>query len=365
MKVIFITREGYELSGARVRCYNFARELRGHGIEASVFSFAEHFGAKYGEKEFGMSLPYKLWLNARSFGTFMKEDPQTVFILQRFNYHALAPLLAAALKKHRVIFDCDDWNIREDPVYHFGFYPSSKMEYVTRCVARRAVRCIAASRYLQGYLSAFNPQVTLLPTGVDTQKFIPCSREVRAELVFSWVGTAYHADMGHNLDFLLSCFEPLADRYGHVILSIAGEGRFFELFSRSIASHRHRARIRLSPWIAADQVPGYLAGVDVGLLPLIQRTKFNLSKSPTKLFEYMAMGLPSVACETGEAVHILRDGHTGFLACDRVSFIAAMERLIQDAPLRLDMGRQARHDVEARFSLKKLGLELAALLKDM
>ena len=46
MKVLFITREGYGLSGARVRCYNFARELAGHGIEARVFSFAEQLGAK-------------------------------------------------------------------------------------------------------------------------------------------------------------------------------------------------------------------------------------------------------------------------------------------------------------------------------
>ena len=365
MKVIFITREGYELSGARVRCYNFARELRGHGIDASVFSFVEHLGAMYGEKEFGMSLLYKLWLNARSLGKFLKEDAQTIFILQRFNYHALAPLVAAGLKKHRVIFDCDDWNIREDPVYHFGFYPSSKMEYATRLVARRAVRCIAASHYLQDYLSAFNPCVSLLATGVDTQKFFPRSHEDRAEFVFSWVGTAYHEDMGKNLDFLLSCFDPLADRYGHVILSLAGEGKYFELFCRSIELHRHRARIRVSGWIPADTMPGYLADVDVGLLPLVRNTKFNLSKSPTKLFEYMAMGLPSIASDTGEAGFILKDGQTGFLARDRQGFISAMERLLKDASLRRDMGRRARQDAEQRFSLKVLGGQLVALLKDM
>ncbi len=365
MKVIFITREGYELSGARVRCYNFARELRGHGIDARVFSFAEHFDAKYGEKEFGMSLPYKLWLSARALGTFMKEDPQTVFILQRFNYHALAPLVAAGLKKHRVIFDCDDWNIREDPVYYFGFYPSSKMEYVTRRVARNAVACIAASHYLQDYLSAFNPRVSLLPTGVDTQKFFPRSREDRAEFVFSWIGTAYHEDMGKNLDFMLSCFDSLADRYSHVILSLAGEGKYFERFRASIGSHRHRDRIRVSGWVPADSMPEYLSGVDVGLLPLIQRTKFNLSKSPTKLFEYMAMGLPTVASDTGEAGRILRDGHAGILARDRGSFVAAMERMVEDRPLRMDMGRRARQDVEERFSLRALGSQLAALLQEI
>lgn len=60
MKVIFITREGYNLSGARVRCYNFARALRQYGIDTEVFSFADNLGAKYGEKEFEMGIYEKV-----------------------------------------------------------------------------------------------------------------------------------------------------------------------------------------------------------------------------------------------------------------------------------------------------------------
>ena len=41
MKVLFITREGYELSGARVHGYHFARELVRQGIEARVLSFTD------------------------------------------------------------------------------------------------------------------------------------------------------------------------------------------------------------------------------------------------------------------------------------------------------------------------------------
>ncbi|MEI8012570.1 MAG: glycosyltransferase family 4 protein [Candidatus Omnitrophota bacterium] len=364
-KVIFITREGYELSGARVRCYNFARELRFHGVDASVFSFAEYFQAKYGEKEFEMSLWYKLWLNVRALFVLMKEPRHTIFVLQRFNYHALAPLMLAGLKRHRVVFDCDDWNIRENPVYYFGFYPSSKMEYLTRCVARKAVICLAASHYLQVYLKQFNPRVYYLPTGVDTQKFFPVGGKDRRELVFSWIGTAYHEDMGHNLDFLLSCFESLADQYSHVVLCLAGEGKYFEQFRLVVKGHRHAARVRVSPWIAADDMPAYLAGVDVGLLPLIQLTKFNVSKSPTKLFEYMAMGLPGIASDTGEAGHILRHGETGFLAQDRDGFLTSMRMMVENDDLRRDMGRQARRDVEARFAVSMIGSQLAGILNDI
>ena len=55
MRIIFITREGYNLSGARIRYYNFARALRIHGIITEVFSFADNLGAKCREKELVMS----------------------------------------------------------------------------------------------------------------------------------------------------------------------------------------------------------------------------------------------------------------------------------------------------------------------
>ena len=100
MKVIFVTREGYELSGARVRCYHFAKELARHGIDARVFSFADDLGAKYGEKELEMSGLKKIGLNVRAFRSLIKESSDTVFILQRLNYHVLAPLLVKSIFKN-------------------------------------------------------------------------------------------------------------------------------------------------------------------------------------------------------------------------------------------------------------------------
>jgi glycosyltransferase involved in cell wall biosynthesis len=364
MKVLFITREGYQLSGARVRCYNFARVLNEMGVEAEVLSFADHLGAKCGEKEFGMSVWQKLWLNFRAFKVLVHEDRDTVFILQRVNYHILAPLLAAFLKKNRFILDCDDWNIRENPVYHFGFYPSSKMEYLTRLVARRAVACIAASSFLKTYLQQFNPHTFYLPTGVNADAYRFFKKPEDGRVVFAWIGTAYHPEMGENLRFVLECFSDLADQFGNVHLNLAGEGKYFEDLRAGFVGHRHEERIRFEGWIPADDVPVYLAGIDAGLLPLVQDTKFNQGKSPTKLFEYMSMGKPVVASDMGEAAQVIRHGRTGFLAKDRRGFIDGMSRLVKDGLMRQSMGLEARKDVEARYALKVLGPQLADILKN-
>ncbi len=365
MKVIFITREGYQLSGARVRCYNFARELVKQGIEASVFSFVDRLGAKYGEKELEMSFFHKLQLNIRAFRVLRREKRDTVFVLQRVNYHILAPLLVCFLNKNKFIFDCDDWNIRENPQYYWGFYPSSKMEFLTRLVAQRALQCIAASVFLRDYLRPFNSRVSLLETGVDTEVFCPRKRKDSDKVIFSWLGTAYHPEMGDNLRFVLECFSDIADQYDHVYLDLAGEGKYFDALQQILPEYAHRDKVRVSAWIPADDVPGYLAGCDIGLLPLIQGTKLNQAKRPTKLFEYMAMAKPVVASRIGETESILQQGETGFLAEGRQEFVACMKVLVENTGLRESMGHAARERALSAYSLSGLGQRLSVMIREL
>lgn len=98
-------------------------------------------------------------------------------------------------------------------------------------------------------------------------------------------------------------------------------------------------------------------------MPLIQNTKFNRAKSPTKLFEYMAMAKPTVSSEIGEAGRIIQNGVNGFLAKTKEGFIEGMERLIINPDLRKDMGDKARKTVEERYSLDVLTKQLSEILK--
>jgi len=365
MKVIFITREGYSLSGARVRCYGFSRELKKYAIKSEVLSFADTFGAKYAENESEMGLTEKLKYNLAAFKLLMKEDKNTVFFLQRINYHVLAPVLVSLIKKNKLIFDCDDWNIRENPKYYFGFLPSSKMEYAYRKLAKRAALSIAASNFLKTYLEPFSRKICYLPTGVDTNCFFPREKTDSSKIVFSWTGTAYNLSMLENLNFILSCFSDLAVEFDNIFLYLAGQGKYYEEFKRTAAISKFSQRIKVFPWIRPDNLPGFLSGIDIGLLPLIQNSYFNQAKSPTKLFEYMAMGKPVVASSMGEAKNIITDGQTGLLAVNRSEFIAKMKLLISDLRLRTEIGRNANEQIKMKYSLNVLGKELYSILRGL
>jgi len=106
----------------------------------------------------------------------------------------------------------------------------------------------------------------------------------------------------------------------------------------------------------------YLATIQIGLLPVASRTKFNRAKSPTKLFEYMAMSKPTVSSKIGETAHIIKNGENGFLAKTREEFIEKMQVLIQNSDLRQRIGEKARQTIEEGYSLKVLGKRLYEIL---
>lgn len=352
MKVIFVTREGYNLPGARIRGYGFARELAKKGLETEVLSYADTLGAKDGVHEGSMGLAEKIRHNIAAYKRLAGEK-DAVIILQRVNYHSFGPLLNRIIKKNRLVLDMDDWEIREDPKYLFGFYPTSKAEYLTRRIAGMAEFCIAGSRYLTDYLRRFNKKTYYIPSCVDTEKFCPNGVEKDKESIkFCWIGTLHRRDDVENVKFAIDCFRELKLDSPDLSLDIIGDGIYRVEIEQYILNNNPSRKVNFIGWIHPDRVPEYLDRIDVGLFPLIQDTKFNLSKSPTKLFEYMAMGKPTVSCRRGEAVYVIEDGKEGFLAENRDIFIDKMKALAEDKGLRKEIGEKAREKIIRDYSLK-------------
>lgn len=362
MKIIFITREGYNLPGARIRCYNFARELKKYGLDTEVLSFSDTLGAKDGENESQMGLMDKLRFNYKAFKR-LSEDKEAILYIQRFNYHAFAPYLTYLSNKNRIILDLDDWEMRENPRYCFGFYPSSKAHYFTKLIAERSIFCIAASRFLADFLFQFNKKVYYIPSGVDTSLFRASLNGLCKErILFSWIGTFHRKEYVANIKFILDCFCILRKKYHHIFLEIRGDGIYGNNIERML-NQINDNNVSLKEWLNPNDMPEYLATIHIGLLPTAYDTKFNKAKSPTKLFEYMVMAKPVVASNMGEAKEIISDGKNGLLADTKEEFIEKMRMLIEDSNLRKMIGEKAHQTVENNYSLNVIGKQLYEILK--
>ena len=364
MKIYFITREGSGLAGARNRCYGFARELNKFGVETDVLSLCNTLGAKDGERERELSLIDKIRLNYKAYRILAKEK-NAIFYIQRFNYHSFAPYLGYLLKGNRIILDLDDWEMRENPKYYCNFFPSSKAHFFTKILAKSSICCIAASRYLEEFLAPFNKNVFYIPTGVDTEMFQPCSNGVeKKSLIFSWIGTFHKKEYIDNIQLALDAFAALRKNYSHIQIDIVGKGIYEDVLKRIVREYGD-PNIHLKGWIAHEAMPQYLKSIDVGLFPVAHVNKFNLSKSPTKLFEYMAMGKPTISSNIGDVSEIIRDAVNGFSANSKEEFIAKMRALIENEELRTRMGRKARETVEKDYSLSIMGKRLHEIVKEI
>lgn len=110
------------------------------------------------------------------------------------------------------------------------------------------------------------------------------------------------------------------------------------------------------------EMPEHLAACDVLLSPHgTQADGQEFFGSPTKLFEYMAMGRGIVASAVGQIAEVLEDGRTALLIPpdDPERLAASVVRLIDDVDLRRRLGAAARREAEAHHTWRSNAERLA------
>ncbi len=353
-KILFVSYDGYDTTNSRVRCYRFSKELRKRGLDSATFSFKDDLHARYdGYQSAKTGIFERATLLIRAFTRLMGEKKGTIFYIQKAGYFALAPYAVHLLKGNSYILDYDDYEYEQSRISRL----------ILKTLAKNAAFCVAASRSLQDFLKKFSKKVHYIPTGVDLDRFSHGRGKLKrkGEVVFAWVGNIVDTQALGNVLFLLDCFDEITKRYPEARLEIAGGGININEVTKRI-DELGNARLIYKGVMPPDKIPKYLSKIDIGLFALLDDTKYNRSKSPTKLFEYMAMGLPVISTGIGESGKIIEHGKTGLLASDRKEFIKCAELLIKNPNLRERLGKQARLAAAEKYSLDVLGEELFGII---
>lgn len=163
------------------------------------------------------------------------------------------------------------------------------------------------------------------------------------------IGTAARLNPHKKLDHLLAAFRLLHAARPEVVLRIAGGPE------RGFEGHADELRAQAAglpvEWLGdVRDMPAFLASLHV--FAMISEP----SGCPNASLEAMAAGLPVVATAVGGAVDQIVDGESGLLTPrdDAPALAAALQRLLEDAPLRSRLGRAARARVESVFSLERM-----------
>ena len=201
---------------------------------------------------------------------------------------------------------------------------------------RRTVRLadlvIAGNAYLAEHARAHNPNVQIIPTGLDTKAYTGQARpEPDGMIRLVWIGGK--ATLPY-LRQISPALEQIGARFPNVTLRIVCD-TFFELRHLPVEPRR---------WSLHEQIAD-LVSSDIGLAPLPDN-RYTRGKCGFKILQYAAAGLPSVASPVGINAQYVQHGVTGFHATSISEWIDMMTRLIQDEQLRARMGQAARASAE-------------------
>lgn len=192
-------------------------------------------------------------------------------------------------------------------------------------------------------------RIVITPTGADLELFrSPPDRDTArrrlgldGRFVVGWVGSfrRFHA-LEQAVDAL--------DGLDGATLLLVGDGP-----ERVSVERRARARgvaLQCTGTVAHDDVPSYLAAMDVALVLASPDQPFHYS--PLKLAEYLAAGMAVVAPRAGALPTQLRDEVDAMLVTpgDPAELANALRRLRDDVPLRDRLGRAARSVAGERWS---------------
>ncbi|HSW50749.1 MAG TPA: glycosyltransferase family 4 protein [Bryobacteraceae bacterium] len=186
----------------------------------------------------------------------------------------------------------------------------------------------------------------LVPNGVDTGRFLPAPGTERAPEIF-YVGSFRHLPNILGFEKLRTEVMPriwrkLPDARLRVVAGPEHE-RFWRVFAERQGRLEFDPRIEVHGFVK-DLRPLY-AKATLVVVPLEVSAGTNV-----KVLEAMACAKPVVTTPTGCAGLGLVDGGDAVVRQAWPDFADAVCRLLSDAPLRLQVGAQARLTAEQRFS---------------
>lgn len=118
-------------------------------------------------------------------------------------------------------------------------------------------------------------------------------------------------------------------------------------------------KILFTGWLAHAAALGYVARAQVAIAPIPRGVLFDVS-SPTKLVEYLALGIPAVASDIPDQRFVLEQSGAGHCVPMTVpAFHAAIVRLLDD-PDRCTRGARGRAWVRTHRGYDVIGRQVAA-----
>jgi glycosyltransferase involved in cell wall biosynthesis len=253
--------------------------------------------------------------------------------------NSLAGLAASELRRRRLYLDCDDdeagsgrfggdWQ-RRGVAFFEARAPHWARAITTNTLCTRA-------RLLESRIPP--ERVVYVPNGVDRDRFAGTAAArvaaLRAALglagrpVVAYIGSLNPAN--HPVDLLLAAFQEVRRASPRAVLLIVGGGDYARVKRQAQALELNES-VRFCGRVAPSQVPLYFGLADVSVDPIYDDAAAR-GRSPLKMFESWASGVPFVTADVGDRRGLAGEPPAALLARpgDPAALAAAILQVISD-----------------------------------
>jgi glycosyltransferase involved in cell wall biosynthesis len=342
-----------EGAGCRFRVAQYIPYLREAGFDVTVSSFytPEFFRLVYQPGRHTHKAASFLRFAARRAAELLRLGRYDLVLLYREAIPLGPPIVESLIARRGIpiVYDFDDAiflpNVSEANKA-FGFLKNPSR---VASIVRRSTHVIVGNQFLAEFATRYNSAVTVIPTAVDTTRFIPAdhSSGQRRNPMVGWIGSPT------TFPYL----EGIADVLRRVaadhpfVLRVSGAGR---------PARFPGVQVENVPWTLADEVQLFNT-CDIGVYPLTD-DDWARGKCGFKAIQCMACGVPVVASAVGVNREIIQDGVNSFLVASPAEWAEKLGRLLCDVSLRERMAVAGRRTIEERYSLHVTAPQLAAVL---
>jgi len=219
-------------------------------------------------------------------------------------------------------------------------------------------------------------KILVNPNGVDPDLYSPSidGSGVRSQYnldgrtVIGFIGTF---GKWHGAEVLAKVFGRLLQEYpdyrNKVRLLMIGDGIMMPEVKARLKKLEVGESATLTGLIPQEEGPAHLAACDILVASHVpNRDATPFFGSPTKLFEYMAMGKGIVASDLDQIGEVLKHDYTAWLVKpgDIDSLMIGLKTLIDDEPRRVKLGKAAREEVVAKYTWKEHTHKIIEKLKE-
>jgi glycosyltransferase involved in cell wall biosynthesis len=244
-------------------------------------------------------------------------------------------LIAKVLCK-KIIYDFDDaiWlpNFSESNKF-FSFikwYSNSKV------LCKWAYKVSCGNDYLCNFAAQFNQNVVYNPTTIDTENYHnKISNQNKEKFVIGWTGS--HSTTRY-LNEIVEVLKKLEGKYDFELQVIADIPPTLNLKS-----------FKFIKWKKEDEIDDLLS-FNIGIMPL-KDDLWAAGKCGFKALQYMALGIPALVSPVGVNTKIVDDGVNGFICKTPQDWESAIEKLMQDHALLIEMAQNTRKKIIAEYSV--------------